>query len=1003
MRRAGRVDRGLGVTVLSVACLGVLIGLAALCGWQARVLQLRLDHHYVAGAVSAALAPAMRASRGRIQLGSAVEALMQRRDLALKAIWVRDVDDVVLASAGRLEAWRVPLLPREWQDRARDVLYGVIGSRGQHRVFSADRRVLGTLEYVIDLGDVEGIRVQAVTALRFAGWIAGGLALPVLLMLVISIRRELRKQPQWTQRAQPSAGNLGLDFGSADRVEFRNRAANTMDVLKYGIVVADRGGCIRLLNQTAAHLTGWSAEDASGRLLRSVIHIVDADGMPQNSALDTLNESSRPEPTQATYLRQRSGGVLPVELTVNLYRGREGAIDTITLLFRDTSIYQRELQQTQRQARLAQAVVDHLDEGLLTTDMAGVVRSANARAERMFGYSRDELNGFTVSKLMPVPFLNVPAVRIVDFVGGATSAALPKVVGWRKDATTFPVELQVQTMRAEGAQLLVVIIRDISERLRGENLANRLGRLLDGAKEEVYIFDAQTLRFLEVNRGATDNLGYRADLLARMGPLDISEELDKETLDNYLSSLRGGEREHLVYRCRHRRADESSYPVEVRLNYSPDEEPPVFMAIATDITDRLAAEIKLNQMALFDALTGLPNRVMLFERMHVTVADARRAGRMLGVFFVDLDRFKLVNDQYGHDVGDQVLRIAADRLRSVVRPIDTVARLSGDEFVVLVSDLETPARAEQIAQQILERFAQPMDLGGPSITVTPSIGYTLSPLDDSDVDGLLRHADTAMYLAKQRGRGCYEAFSSGDDSLGQRELRLEREIHAAVALNQFQLTVTPAVDANGSTPVVLGNVSWDHPQYGTVDQQQIMQAASRAGLRADVELWLLCRACEQLCAAAERGEQPPEIIIPISGWQFRDHEFARHLADLLQRYRVPVNSLVLSLSPDGLVEFHDRHGGVQDLLDRGLRFALRGFNAWPASVPEAATLAYVVLEAAQWNKPDVLASIRTAAPDHAVFIAADVNDAAQLKACRKAGIELMTGSVFEQPTPGSQT
>lgn len=992
MRRPWRVDRGLGIAALSVACLGVLIGLAALCIWQARTLQLQLDHQYVARAAATALLQPLTDPRGAKQLGPVLRALRDRSDFALRAISVRDVDDVTLASVGDLDRLRVPLLPQSWQAAIRDGLYGLIGSRGTRRIHGADQRLLGTVDYVLDPGDVEGVRVEAVTALRFAGWIAAALALPVLLMLLLGLRRELRRRPAWTQRAQPQAGNLGLDFGSADRVEFRTRAASTMDVLKYAIVVADRGGCIRLLNHTASRLTGWSIDDASGRLLRSVIHVVDADGMPQPSALDHISETSRTEPMQAVYIKQRSGGVLPVEMTVNLYRGRDGSIDTITLLFRDTSVYQRELQQTQRQARLAQAVVDHLDEGLLTTDLAGVVRSANARAERMFGYSRDELNGFTVSKLMPVPFLNVPAVRLVDYVAGAAAAALPKVVGWRKDATTFPVELQVQTMRAEGAQLLVVIVRDISERLRGENLANRLGRLLDGAKEEVYIFDAETLRFLEVNRGAADNLGYRSDLLARMGPLDISEDLDAETLENYLSSLREGEREHLVYRCRHRRADDSSYPVEVRLNYSPDEEPPVFMAIATDITERLAVEIKLNQMALFDALTGLPNRVMLFERMQTTVADARRAGRLLGVFFVDLDRFKLVNDQYGHDAGDQVLRITADRLRAVVRPIDTVARLSGDEFVLLVSDIESAARAEETARQILERFSQPMDLGGPSITITPSIGYTLSPPDDSDVDGLLRHADTAMYMAKQRGRACYEAFSASDDSLGQRELRLEREIHAAVALNQFQIVVTPVSGRADTRPVVLASVVWNHPQYGIIDQQQILQVTSRAGLRADVELWLLCRACEQLGAIAERGYAPPDMIIPISGWQFKDHAFAHHLADLLERYYVPVSSVVLSLSPDGLEEFRDRHEGIEELLARGLRFALRGFNAWPGNIPTAATLAYVMLDPAQWSSPDVLAAIRAMAPAQAQLIAVDVDDVAQVEVCRKDGIVRMAGA-----------
>ena len=167
-------------------------------------------------------------------------------------------------------------------------------------------------------------------------------------------------------------------------------------------------------------------------------------------------------------------------------------------------------------------------------------------------------------------------------------------------------------MRAEGSEGLVVIVRDISERLRGENLATRLGRLLDAANEEVYIFDAQTLRFLEVNRGARRNLGYGAEALARMTPLDISEELADDSLRTFLSRLHSGERDHLVYRCRHRRQDGSSYPVEVRLNYSREEEPPVFMAIATDISERLSAEEKLNQLAHFDAQTQGTHLIVFF-------------------------------------------------------------------------------------------------------------------------------------------------------------------------------------------------------------------------------------------------------------------------------------------------------------------------------------------------------------------------------------------------------
>ncbi|WP_028080298.1 sensor domain-containing protein [Solimonas soli] len=858
------------------------------------------------------------------------------RQLGLRRLAVRDADGLLLARSGRYDDLQ---LSGPLGRLVEDALYRLSAARGAVLIRDADGRMLGSAEFDLDAGAAAAIHDEALARLRATGYallLLAALLLPVWWWL---LRRQARS-PDWMLRADPQAANAPramVDAVTAAEL-FRERAGTVMDSMNYGLVTADRDGRIRYLNTTAERLTGWSNAAGRGRMVYSVFHLVDARDAPLQSALELALQQNGDVPAQHAWLRSRDGTRRPVELMACLIRSRDNGIGGVAMICRDATRQTAELDHLRREARLSQAVVDHLEEGVLMTDPSGVVRFANARAEQMFAYARDELQGFTVTKLMPVPFLNTPSVRLADYIAGAGArhtATLPKVVGWRKDATTFPVELWVQPLQVDQSAGLVVIVRDISERLRGENLASRLGRLLDAAVEEVYIFDAQTLALLEVNRGARRNLGYRAEALLRMTPLDISEELEEGVFRHYLLQLRGGEQEHVVYRCRHRRADGSSYPVEVRLNFSRDEEPPVFMAIAVDISDRVEVEQRLQQLAHYDALTGLPNRVMLQDRLRQAWLAARQRGaRLLGVLFLDLDRFKDINDRHGHEVGDLVLKATADRLRAALRESDTVARLAGDEFVIIAPGLRSAEDAAQLAQKLLDRFAHPLDIPGHRIVTRLSIGVTLYPLDESDADGLLRHADTAMYEAKQAGRGCYRLFTTEIDDDRRRRLDLEREIHAAVALNQLHLLMTPVLDVDGgAVKAILASLYWQHPRFGRIEHDELLRAAARAGLIGDLELWQITHACEHHLSAQRRGLPALPFIIDVSGWQLRGGEFARHVAELMQRYEVPPDRLILALNPDGLLDAAELHPRAQQLLETGVRLALRDFNL---PLPDAA-------------------------------------------------------------------
>ncbi len=988
----------------------VMAGLSVYSLVHAARLQTRLDHAVVGDRVVAQLRDELAARAGSRVLRPVVHRLLQEVSLPLRYVAVFDGEGVLLTQAGIFQSVEIPVLPEGVSVWLRRVLYAFTGSVGQRRVLDEEGRLLGSVEYRLGPTVTAVVREEAIEHLRRTGWLVLLLALLMLTLPALMWWRARGITPEWVRRADPRRTGAALAEmtagggpAAAAMDEFRSRAGHVMDALSYGIIATDRDGRVRFLNATAERLTGWNLADARGRLVYSICHVLGKDDALEPSAAERSLQQLADVPAYSARLRTRHGEIRPVETMACLLRARDGAVDGVTMVLRDNSRQVGEMDALRREARLSQAVVDHLDEGLLMTDPAGVVRIANARAERMFGYSRHELEGFTVTKLMPVPFLNSPGVRISDYIAGRSAQRLPKVVGWRKDATTFPVELWVQTMSFDDTSGLVVIVRDISERLRGENLATRLGRLLDSALEEVFIFDAQTLRFLEVNRGARRNLAYGAEELARMSPLEISADLDPEAFQNFLNQLRGGEQEHLIYRCSHRRRDGSTYPVEVRLNYSREEEPPVFMAIAVDIGDRLVAEEKLQHLAHHDSLTGLPNRVMLYDRISQARLLAQRTTRLMGVFFLDLDRFKQINDQHGHDIGDAVLKAVAERLKSAVRPTDTVARLAGDEFVVLAPGLRTPEDASFLAQKLVDRFSQPLDIPGLEIVSRASIGITLYPLDESDVEGLLRHADAAMYDAKQAGRGCYRLFGTEVDPEKRRRLELEREIHSAVALNQFHLQMLPVIDVQRGIPrAMLSNLYWMHPRYGRIEHDELLRAAGRAGLLGDLELWQVCRACEHHLSAHEQGLPLLPVVIDISGWQLRDREFSNHVLELLDRYDAQGDRLLFALTPDGMAEAVGMHPEAERLLARGVRLALRDFNSAPALESTLSATLLVAGEHIASNEEVARAMLSAANRRGAVVVAGAVATADMRARWAAIGCNLLAGAAVEPALEGPQ-
>ncbi|HKN92569.1 MAG TPA: bifunctional diguanylate cyclase/phosphodiesterase, partial [Acidimicrobiia bacterium] len=278
---------------------------------------------------------------------------------------------------------------------------------------------------------------------------------------------------------------------------------------------------------------------------------------------------------------------------------------------------------------------------------------------------------------------------------------------------------------------------------------------------------------------------------------------------------------------------------------------------------------QLKHEAFHDALTGLPNQLLFEETVSLALAERRQPGRKLAVFVLDLDRFKRVNDSLGHPAGNELLREVARRLTGVVRTGDTVARMSGDEFTMLVTGLRSTGEAAFVAEKVMAVFRLPFLVAGQELFVTPSLGIAVAPEDGTRPSVLLKNADTAMYRAKERGRSCFETYSVEMNSAAEARLALEGDLHQALNSGQLRVVYQPQIDlVTGRVIGVEALARWDHPTLGPIGPDTFIPLAEESGLIVDLDDWVMRQACTQARAWADAGLPPVRMAVNLSGRGF---------------------------------------------------------------------------------------------------------------------------------------
>lgn len=344
--------------------------------------------------------------------------------------------------------------------------------------------------------------------------------------------------------------------------------------------------------------------------------------------------------------------------------------------------------------------------------------------------------------------------------------------------------------------------------------------------------------------------------------------------------------------------------------------------------ERKRSEMRLNYLAQYDPLTEIPNRQYFNDQLARATSRARREGRKVALFFLDLDHFKVVNDTLGHNAGDVLLKETAQRLRQAVRAGDVLARLGGDEFAVLLEGIGGPLDAEAVARAILDVVAKPFQVEGREVSVTTSIGITLYPADHGDPDMLLKNADIAMYQAKEQGRNNFKFFTERMQAELLAYHSLEHDIREALANEEFRLVYQPKVNVvNRRLQGLEALLRWDCPRRGEVTPAEFIPVAEQSGHIVPLGHWVLHEVCRTLNRWAAAGLPLVPVSVNVSARQFQQAEFHQRVADVLQRHTIDPGMLEIELTEGLLMEDTDSaQRALQQLKATGVRVSIDDFG-----------------------------------------------------------------------------
>ena len=550
---------------------------------------------------------------------------------------------------------------------------------------------------------------------------------------------------------------------------------------------------------------------------------------------------------------------------------------------------------------------------------------------------------------------------------------------------------------------------DMAARIRLDEDLRRFRLAMDATADAIFLVDRAGMCFVDVNQTACRMLGFEREDFLRVGPGHAHE--GETQLEELYNKLLAGDQGGPMTELQLQRKDGSPLSVEVQRRTLRSGQSWILVAVARDITERKDAEQRLMKLAHFDTLTGLPNRGQFYASLTHSLAQAAEHQWAVAVLFMDLDRFKNVNDTLGHTIGDDLLRQFSSRLVDCLRVRDTIGRFGGDEFAAILVLPEGAQHSVGVVDKIREAMRKPFDLQGHEVTVTVSIGISVYPDDGVDADTLIQYADTAMYRAKEAGRDAFRFFTAEMNAQSMARLDMENALRRAIENEEFVLFFQPKVNIiSGRISGAEALIRWRRPGHGMVSPALFIPLLEETGLIVRVGNWVLDEACKKISEWGASSIGPVHLSVNVSGIQFFVGGLEEEVLKAIRKYDIAPDLLELELTESSLMSNAEETISVlRNLKALGIQISIDDFGTGYSSLaylkrfPIDKLKIDIAFVREVTSNPDdaaiVLAIISMAHSMKLEVIAEGVENDAQLAYLRRHGCDEMQGYYFSRPVP----
>jgi diguanylate cyclase (GGDEF)-like protein/PAS domain S-box-containing protein len=579
-------------------------------------------------------------------------------------------------------------------------------------------------------------------------------------------------------------------------------------------------------------------------------------------------------------------------------------------------------------------------EGLVGVDEVGHITFSCGATRDLTGWTEEELIGADIeTALMKDPDSPTGThPRLFDSLReaeGWRQGGVLELMLWRRDGSSFPVELAIVPIELGAARTgAVFLFRDLSAEKHTEERLRLASAVFDNAAEGIAVLDAN-FRVTTVNPAFTAVTGFEtADVRGHRPFFLTATAADGELVDEIWRAIRQNgrwESEHWSAR-----KDGQEYAVWLSISATTDEVGNIsqYVVVFSDITQRKRDEERIRYQATYDALTGLPNRSLFMDRLSMALHQAQRSGQRVGLMFIDLDGFKLINDTLGHDVGDELLKEVAQRLLVCVRQGDTVTRFGGDEFTIIMPDLGEVRNVLAIAHRIIDSLKLPFLLKGTEAYISASIGITSFPDDAQTVQALVKNADAAMYRAKETGKANFQFYTHGLDAESTARLTIKNGLSKALERQEFELLYQPKCDvATGRLTGAEALLRWRSAELGRMLPATFIPVLEETGLIDRVGDWVLETACLQHKIWRDAGHGHMRVAVNLSVRQLRQGTLVRTVETLLGRYSIDPSGIELEITESMIMKDTENAVAVlKDLFDMGVHLTMDDFGTGYSSL-----------------------------------------------------------------------